>query len=183
MGRFLGLIGAAVLALGITACSGSGEGGGGAVDSDEALRGLMQTIALDFAQVLADVAPSNQSLAVKENGATECPEGGGASWTDTGFGGGGTLTLDACRMRGIDVTGTLGGFLESGPDYVDGSMMSGPITVSNGYSAQLNVTNMIVSAQLPIADATTYWEVFATTVGGKTLCAWSGGAGCAPSPF
>ncbi|MGB5192685.1 MAG: hypothetical protein WBN70_06870 [Polyangiales bacterium] len=169
--------------LGLVAACGSSDGdGGGTIDSNEALRGMMQVVALDFAQVLADVAPSPDALAQKQDGATDCPEGGSAVWNDTGFGGG-TLSLDGCRMSGVAVTGTLSGFVESGPDYVDGSMMRGPITTTGGYAAELNVTNLIVSAQLPPTEDFTYWEIRATTPGGMSLCAWSGGSGCAPSPF
>jgi len=39
---------------------------------------------------------------------------------------------------------------------------------------------MYVGAQLPVADETTFWEIVATTSDGTTLCAWSGGPGCAP---
>jgi hypothetical protein len=168
--------------LSLSACSGSSGEGGGSVDSDAALQGLMQAIALDFAQVLADVAPQYGEAAEKQDGAASCPEGGGADWADSGFGGG-TLTLDACQMKGIAITGTLSGTLESGPDYVDGSMLRGPISATGSYSAELNVTNLILSAQLPATDEFTYWEVTAMTSGGKSLCAWSGGSGCAPSPF
>jgi hypothetical protein len=178
--QVLGLLGV----FGLASACGSGDGdGGGAIDSDEALRGMMQVIALDFAQVLAEVAPSAGTLAEKQDGATDCPEGGSAVWTETGFGGGGTLSLDGCQMNGVAVSGTLGGFVESEPDYVDGSMMSGLITTTGRYAAELNVTNMIVSAQLPVTDEFTYWEITATTPGGMSLCAWSGGPGCAPSPF
>jgi len=171
------------MVLGLSACSGSSEeGGGGTVDSDEALHGLMQAIALDFAQVLADVAPQYSAAAQKQNGSTECPEGGGAAWAESGFGGG-TLTLDSCRMNGIAVTGTLSGYVEAGPTDVNGTMLSGPVTASGGYSASLNVTNLLISAQLPIDVELTYWEITAMTEGGKDLCAWSGGSGCAPSPF
>ena len=170
--------------LGLVAACGSSDGdGGGTLDSDGALRGRMPVIALDFAQVLAEVAPSAGTLAEKQDGATDCPEGGSAVWTETGFGGGGTLSLDGCQMSGVAVSGTLGGFVESGSDYVDGSMMRGPITTTGRYAAELNVTNMIVSAQLPVTDEFTYWEITATTPGGMSLCAWSGGPGCAPSPF
>ena len=92
MHRLYGFLGAAVLSLALS-CGDSGSGG--SVNTDAALRGFMQTIALDFAQVLADVAPSPAVMAMKENGSAECPQGGGASWTESGFGGG-TLTLDAC---------------------------------------------------------------------------------------
>ncbi len=172
-----------MMVLGLSACSGSSEGGGGTVDSNGALKGFMQAIALDFAQVLADVAPQyGGEAAQKQNGAASCPEGGGASWEDSGFGGG-TLTLDACQMKGIAVTGTLAGFLESGPGYVDGSMMRGPISASGSYSAELNVTNLLLSAQVPVTDEFTYWEITAMTTDGTSLCAWSGGSDCAPSPF
>jgi hypothetical protein len=62
-------------------------------------------------------------------------------------------------------------------------MMRGPITTTGRYAAELNVTNLILAAQLPVTDEFTYWEITATTPGGTNLCAWSGGAGCAPSPF
>lgn len=168
------------MALGVAACGDSG--GGGAVTSDEALRGLMDTIALDFAQVLADVAPAYDQLALKAEGAVDCPEGGSASWVDSGFGGG-TLTLTACRMKGIDLSGTLGGYLESTPMDVGATMMSGPITASGSYSAELDVRNFYLSAQLPITDFSTYWEVWAALPDGVGVCAWSGGPGCAPSAF
>jgi hypothetical protein len=51
-------------------CGDSGDGGdggdgGGTVDSNAALQGFMQAIALDFAQVLADAAPSSGTFAAK----------------------------------------------------------------------------------------------------------------------
>jgi hypothetical protein len=180
MRRFFGLVLLAPLAFGVAACGDSGDGG--SVDSNEALQGFMHAIALDFAQVLADAAPVYGAVAIKADGMADCPEGGTAAWTDSGLGGG-TLALSACQMKGIAVSGTLSGYLESGPDYVSGTMMSGPISTSGRYTAELNVTNLYISAQIPITDFYTYWEVSATTPGGSALCAWSGGPGCAPSEF
>jgi hypothetical protein len=168
------------MALGGVAC-GSDSSSGGSVDSDAALQGMMQTIALDFAQVLADVAPSQDVLAVKglgQKATADCPEGGSATWS--GEFGTGTLDLSACQMRGVAVTGNLAGFLDSYPGGISASMLRGTISTSGGFTTQLTVNDMYVGAQLPIADATTYWEIAATTPEGKNLCAWSGGAGCAP---
>ena len=167
------------LALGGAACS-SGSGGG-SVSSDAALQGFMQTIALDFAQVLADVAPNFDALSAKGGGGTttQCPEGGTATWNVTT----GTLGLSECQMRGIAVSGNLVGFLDSYLDSVSATMMRGPITTSGAFSGDLNITDLIVSAQLPIADETTFWQVTATDTGGEMLCAWSGGSGCGPSQF
>ena len=170
---------AIALALGGAACS-SDSGGGGSVNSDAALQGFMQTIALDFAQVLADVAPSFDALSAKGGGGgqtTQCPQGGTATWNVTT----GTLGLSECQMRGIAVSGNLVGFLDSYLDSVSATMMRGPITTSGAFNGDLNITDLIVSAQLPIADATTFWQVTATDTGGKMLCAWSGGSGCGPS--
>ncbi|MBT8453730.1 MAG: hypothetical protein KJO40_17320 [Deltaproteobacteria bacterium] len=169
----------AVLALGATACSGtSGEA---AVNSNEGLRAFMGAVALDLAQVMADLAPPLQTSAVKQERSTTCPDGGGATWTESGTGTG-TLGLDDCIMRGITVNGTLSGFLESGPMSVS-AQMGGPITVAGGVSGELFVTNLVLSAQIPITDEFTYWEVTATDADQNELCAWSGGPGCAPSPF
>jgi hypothetical protein len=180
--RFVGTISVAML-FGLAACSGSSDdGGGGSVDSNESLQAFMGAIALDFVQVLADVAPQSAVPVQKQSGSTSCPEGGTAEWVDSGFGSG-TLTLDSCRMGGIAVSGTLLGYLESGPDYVDGTMLRGPITASGRFSAELNVTNLLISAQLPVDVEFTYWEITATTPLAQNLCAWSGGPGCAPSPF
>jgi hypothetical protein len=185
MFRVLQVLGLLV-GFGLVAACGSSDGdggGGGSVDSDEALRAMMQVIALDFAQVLADVAPSGNVLAEKQDGATDCPQGGAAVWTDGGFGGGGSLSLDDCKMSGVAVSGTLIGTLESGENEVDVSMMRGPISTTGSYAAELNVTNLILNAQLPVTDEFTYWDITATTPLGTPICAWSGGPGCAPSPF
>jgi len=164
------------LALGGVAC---GSDGGGSVNSNAALQGLMQTIALDFAQVLADVAPSFDTLSAKGGGGNtaQCPEGGNATWD------GGSLGLSACQMRGIAVSGNLTGFLDSYGDSVSALMMRGLITASGGFSGEVNITDLTVSAQLPIADATTFWQITATDSDGEMLCAWSGGSGCGPSDF
>jgi len=183
MRRFNVLLSVALLSLALMSC-GDSSGSGGAVDSDAALQAFMQTIALDFAQVLADVAPSVEAMTVKENGAADCPEGGAASWTESGLGGSGTLTLNACQMRGIAVSGTLAGYLELGFEpSVTGTMMTGQITGSGRFDAELFVNSLNISAQIPITDFFTYWDITATTTGGRSLCAWSGGSGCAPSPF
>ena len=172
----------AVLALGVTACSGtSGEV---AVNSNEGLRAFMGAIALDLAQVMSDVAPPYEALAVKQDGSTTCPGGGDATWTSSGVGTGtGTLGLDECGMRGIIVTGTLSGFLESGPMSVSATMLSGPITASGGASGEFTVTNLNLDAQIPVTDEFTYWEITAMDADENVFCAWSGGPGCAPSPF
>jgi hypothetical protein len=167
-----------VLALGLTACGESG-GTGGAVDSNEGLGAFMGAIALDLAQVMADLAPPFQTLAVKQDGSTTCPGGGGATWMESGTGAG-TLGLNDCVMRGITVNGTLSGFLESGPMSVSATMLRGPITATGGVSGELSVTNLVLQAQIPITDELTYWEVTATDANNKMLCAWSGGPGCAP---
>ncbi len=167
------------LALGLTACGDSG-GTGGAVNSNEALGAFMGAVALDLAQVMADLAPPLQAVAVKQDGSTTCPGGGGATWTPNQFGTG-TLGLSDCVLQGITVNGTLSGFLESGPMSV-GAQMAGPISVSGGFSGQLNLTQLILDAQIPATVELTYWEVRATDADNKMLCAWSGGSGCGPTP-
>lgn len=169
-----------VLALGVTAC-GDSNGTGGAVDSNEGLGAFMGAIALDLAQVMADLAPPLQALAVKQDGSTTCPGGGGATWTENVGTGTGTLGLEDCVMRGITVNGTLSGFLDSSSMDVN-AQMGGPVSVSGGFSGQLNVTQLLLQAQIPITDELTYWEVRATDANNKMLCAWSGGSGCGPTP-
>lgn len=175
MRRFLSSICFVVFALGIAACSSASEGG--ELNSDEGLHAFMNAIALDFAGVLADLAPANEALSAKD-GETVCPEGGGATWTDSGFGTG-TLGLTECGMRGLQLSGTLSGYLESGPASVD-AQLGGPVTVVGGFSGQLNVSRLILQADVPPTHDLTYWEVEATDANGKMLCAWSGGPGCAP---
>jgi hypothetical protein len=87
-------------------------------------------------------------------------------------------------MRGIAVSGTLAGYLELGFEpSVNGTMMTGQITGSGRFDAELFVNSLNISAQIPITDFFTYWDNTATTTGGRSLCALSGGSGFAPSPF
>lgn len=169
----------AVLALGVTAC-GESSGSGGAVNSNEALGAFMGAIALDLAQVMTDLEPPLQAIAVKQDSSTNCPGGGGATWTANQFGTG-TLGLDDCVLRGITVNGTLSGFLEWESVEVN-AQMAGPVSVSGGFSGELNLTQLILQASIPATDASTYWEVRATDANGKMLCAYSGGPGCGPTP-
>lgn len=150
---------------------------GGEVNNDGALQGMMQGIALDFAQVLADVAPTFEATTTKAQ--APCPEGGTADWTEDQFGQG-TLSLVGCVMRGFSVTATLNGFLSSSPGSISADILSGPMTVTGARNADLNVQQLTISAQLPITDATTFWQIEATAADGTPLCAWSGGSGCGP---
>ena len=159
--------------------SDDGVGDGGEVRSDEGLHAFMQAVALDFAQVLADVAPSN-TFAIKAT--ASCPEGGTADYTANEFGQG-TLGLVGCVMRGFNVTGTLNGFVFSEQQNVGGDFLTGPLTVSGAASADLFVEQLTVSATLPITDATTFWQIAATTTDGTSVCAWSGGSDCGPATF
>jgi len=176
----------AAVALGSAGCSDE-SGGGGEVNSDAALRGLMQTVALDFASVLGEVAPSLALAAEKADGnMTTCPEGGTATWTESSMlGSGGSLALAACAMRGINLTGDLAGFLESDPGFVHATMLRGlgPLTVAGSYSASLNVQRLDISSNIPPTDELTYWEIHATTAEAEPLCAWSGSASCDDIPL
>lgn len=189
---------------------GSGDGGSGGsdagteVNSDEALRALMDTIALDLAKVLGEIAPADVAAAEKGgdlDGSTTCPAGGTGAWTQSpGIGQGGALSLTDCTMptgceaasECITLNGELAGFLELDPfepgllRQVHAIMLRSlePLEISGAYRASLVVERFDLSAEVPDpADFTTYWEITATTPLLQTICAWSGGAGCAPSPF
>lgn len=140
----------------------------------------MNAIALDFAGVLLDLAPANEALTVKD-GSTVYPEGGGATWTDSGFGTG-ALVLAECGMRGVQLTGTLTGYLEFSEEEVDAQLAGGPLGVAGGFSGELYLTQFFLSADDPPTTDRTYWEVRATDANDKMLCAWSGGSGCGPTP-
>ena len=81
-------------------------------------------------------------------------------------------------MRGIDVSDDLIGYLSSGPDYVNGDMLRGTVTAGGGYSGSLDVQSLTIGAQIPIADATTYWKIYAVSADGEPICAWSSSASC-----
>jgi hypothetical protein len=184
---------------------GSGGGNGGTeVDSDEALRGMMDAIALDLGKVLGEIAPADVVAAEKQGDpdySTMCPAGGTGAWTQSpGIGQGGTLSLADCTLptgcemptECITLNGELAGFLELDPDepgllrQVHAIMLRSlePLEISGAYRAGLMVERFDLSAEVPDpTDFTTYWEITATTPLLQTICAWSGGAGCAPSPF
>lgn len=176
----LGLVLGLALVFGGTACGGDGDGGG-AVDSTDALYSMMTAIALDFAQVLADVQPGGQLQVLKDT--TDCPEGGNATWTETTpFSESGTLELSGCTLRGIELTGTLGGFYGAGDMDFSYDNLSGALTVGGRFDAELFVRNLILQAQLPIADATTYWAILAEPIpmDGTAFCTSSAGADVCP---
>lgn len=154
---------------------GCGDGGGGEITDQAALQGVMERIALDFAQVLADVAPSNNVVfSTKGLAATtaDCPEGGSATYS-------GSLALSACTMRGVTLTGSLiGGFIFADEQALEANQFSGQISVSGAATAELFIQNLIVSAVLPIADETTFWQVEVLTEDNEMICAWSGGGPC-----
>ena len=160
--------------------SDSNDGGDGAEIRAGSFESVFNTIALDFAQLLADVAPSQDVFAVKQDNVGVCPGGGTGTWVDGGFGSG-TLGLDDCNINGIIINGSLTGFLDSFDNNLSASMFRGPVSLSGAASGEFTITDMIVSAVLPIADATTFWEVRATTPSGEMLCAWSGGGECQPA--
>lgn len=170
------MVWALVLALAGMGCSNSdddGNVGEAEIRSDAALGAAMHAIALDFAQLLADVAPSFDAFT--EKGTAVCPDGGNADWTDSG--GFGALSLNECRIRGVSLAGTLQGTLFSEFGQLSATL-SGPLTIGGSVTTELNVQSLIVSASLPIMDETTYWEIHATTTDGEPLCAWSGGGSC-----
>ena len=154
--------------------SDSGDGGGSQEIRAGNFEGVFSAIALDFARLLADVAPSDDLFGLKQGNVGVCPGGGTGTWVDNGFGGG-TLNLDECNFSGVVIDGSLTGLLRVVDNNLSANMLSGPVTLSG---TDLNVTSLVVSAELPIADATTFWEARATTEDGEMLCAWSGGGEC-----
>ena len=163
---------------------GCGSDGGGGNEGGEirggTLENVMNAIALDFAQLLVDVAPSQEFVAEKggaPGNVAVCPGGGSGSWVGDAFGSG-TLGLDACNIQGITIDGSLTGFLDQFDNNLSANMFRGLVNLSGGASGELNITNMVISATLPIMDATTFWEVQALTESGEPICAWSGGGPC-----
>mgnify|MGYP001571524562 CR=1 FL=1 len=156
-------------------CSSDGDDGGSSGGGD--FSSAMDAIALDFAQLLADVAPDPNALAVKQGNVGVCPGGGSGTWVGDAFSLG-TLALEDCNINGIVINGSLTGLLDRFETEVVGNMLSGPVSFSGGASGDFNITNMIVSASLPIADETTFYEVRATTSSGQSICAWSGPGEC-----
>ena len=77
-------------------------------------------------------------------------------------------------------TGTLTGFLFSEQGNVSADLLTGLLSISGATTTDLNVQSLTVSAQRPIMDATTFWQIQATTNEGMSVCAWSGGSGCGP---
>ena len=152
---------------------------GGEITGDAALQGVMQRIALDFAQILVDVAPDTGAVFSQKGlaGTTaDCPDDGTATYSDSG--GGGTLSLGGCTIRGVTLDGTLFGFIFTTGTALEASNLNGQLMVSGGATANLNVQNLIVSAQLPITDEGTFWQIEAITEDNEMLCAWSGGGPC-----
>jgi len=161
----------------------------------------MDTIALDLGKVLGEIAPAD--VVASEKGgdldrSTMCPAGGTGAWTQSpGIGQGGTLALTDCTMpigcempECITLNGELAGFLEldepGSRRQVHAIMLRSlePLEISGAYRASLVVERFDLSAEVPDpTDFTTYWEITATTPLLRTICAWSGGEGCAPSPF
>ena len=157
---------------------GCGDGGGGEITNEAALQGVMERIALDFAQVLLDIAPgavfATKGLAATT---TDCPEGGTATYSQTNVGG--SVALGECTMRGVTLTGTLsGGFIFADAQALEANQFSGLLSVSGAASAELTIQNLIVSVTLPITDESTFWQVDAITEEGEMICAWSGGGPC-----
>lgn len=167
----------------LVALAGFGCGdSGGEVTSEAGLAGVMEAIALDFAEVLADIAPDSGAVFLAkglDSTTGDCPEGGTATWSGTsGIGAQGTLSLDGCTMRGVVVSGSLVGFLFQEFSNLSADGLRGQLMLSGGASGDLNVQRLIVSAQLPIADATTFWQIEVLNDEGDLLCAWSGGGAC-----
>ena len=164
---------------------GCGDSGGGEITSEAQFQAVMEAIGLDFAQVLADVAPdSSAAFAVKgiQASSADCPDGGSAVWEASS----GSLGLSACTIRGVILTGSLFGFISADVGEGFGNLsanLSGQLMVSGGAMADLNVQNLIVSAALPIADESTFWRIEAFSEDGDFLCAWSGGGPCQDEIF
>lgn len=155
-------------------CGDDGNGGSGSVDSAAGLQAFMESAAADLAQVLADVAPDLNAFSAKggADNSTSCPDGGTATWSGGSFSG--SLSMQDCGMGDVEVTGTMGGFLERVGAEINATMLSGPVSVSGAVSGEVNVTNLTFLASLPYTVETTFWIVEARDDQGSPICAGSG---------
>lgn len=118
---------------------------------------------------LAEDAETRQAVGA----AVECPEGGTATYDDKL----GQATLTNCAGVGVSVSGTLSLIsLESGEQGVSpgqASIASGALTIEGGFEGVAEINSGTMSWELPVADATTFWEL-RVLLNGTEQCIWSG---------
>lgn len=163
----------------------------GAIDSAAELEQLMDAAALPMARVftLFDVgtgvpiidgqasgaAAVDRTTTVALTSPVSCPGGGSAAYTAIGNT---QVTFTNCNLGGVRFTGVLNAILSSsGPSDNQAVIEGGSLAMSGGASGTLAVLSGLIQWSVPVADASTYWELRAT-VNGAPVCAWSGGGSC-----
>lgn len=153
----------------LVGCGGNSESGLG---SQASYQNFFWEYCLPFAEVLTDLA-ENENTSRAAGDPIECPGGGTASYDAAT----GTATLTDCGGAGATANGTIVlSFLES----QQATIISGDLTIAGAYEGTATINSGTMSWELPVADATTYWEL-RLELNGTEVCLWSG-ADSGPCP-
>jgi hypothetical protein len=171
------------LGMTLMACGGGGgDDGPRALTTPEAYQDFLWSYCLPFAEVLTDLA-NNESTSQAAGDPIACPGGGTAKYeADKGL-----ATLTDCGGAGATVSGTI--YLsnlqsgEAGVSAGQAMITAGSLTIAGAYEGTATINSGSMSWELPVADATTYWEL-RLTLDGNEECLWSGAeTGPCPTQF
>jgi hypothetical protein len=162
-----------ILTLGVTTgCGGGGEGEARALSSQEAYQDFFWDYCLPLAQVFT-VITDDSSPDAERRAATmaSCPDGGTADYDMTT----GVATLTDCSGSGITTSGTISvTLIPGGGGYkYSANLSGGTITVSGAFSGTATIYSGTMGWEVPVADATTYWQLD-IDLDGVQVCIWSG---------
>lgn len=160
------------LGMTLLACGESGDGSPRLLSTTEVNQDFLWSYCLPFSQVLTDLA-ENENTSQAAGEPVACPGGGTARYeADKGL-----ATLTDCGGAGATVTGTINlSYLESGEAGVtagQASITGGSLAIAGAYEGALIINSGSMSWELPVADATTYWEL-RLNLNGSEQCLWSG---------
>jgi len=152
--------------------------GGGEGEIKLSTQAAYQDLFFSYCLSLADIftrlaADADTSQAV--GAAIACPEGGTATY-DPDIG---QALLTDCKGAGTVVNGSINGTIES----QRATILSGDLTMTGDFSGSAIINSGVMSWELPVADATTYWEL-RINLDGAEVCLWSNAEnGPCPAPF
>jgi hypothetical protein len=169
------LLGSVVACVVATASSGcASDDGDQQLSTPAAYQDLFFSYCLSLSEIFTALAEGASTSQVA-GAAVACPEGGTATYDpDLGL-----ALLNDCKGAGTVVNGSINGLIEA----QRATITSGDLSMTGDFTGTAIINSGTMSWELPVADATTYWEL-RINLDGDEVCLWSGAeTGPCPATF
>ncbi len=168
--RLLGTVAAATIAVSIFGCGKTDDPR--QLSSAASYQELFYSSCVDLAGIFTKLAEGSAAAQVA-GAAVDCPEGGTATYDpDLGL-----ALFNDCAGVGAIINGSIYGMIET----QQATITSGELVMTGDYTGTALINSGVMSWELPVADATTYWEL-RLNLDGAEVCIWSGAELLGPCP-